>query len=217
VSTWALVPLKPATGAKSRLAEVLDADARATLAREMARDVLATLTASPGLAGVALLAPAGEELAQEFGCRSLRDDPALGLNGNLAQALAALAADGAGTVVIVPADVPGIAPAEVATLLAAHGSGVTLVPASRDGGTNALALTPPGAIAPAFGADSARRHREAARAAGRAMTALDLAGFARDIDTPADLLWLCGMPEGAPRTRRYLEASGVCARLRGRG
>lgn len=217
-ATWAVVPLKGAPSAKSRLAEGLAADERAALARHMAGDVLAALRAARGLDGIALLAPPGVAAELGAGWRHLPDDPAGGLNGNLEAAAATLGREGAGTLLVVHADLPGLAAGDVEALLAAHraaadqGPAVTLAPAARDGGTNGLAVSPPGAIPWCFGADSARRHREAAAERGIRCTSVDLPGFARDVDTMDDVAWLCATPGGG-RTRHYLAGSGLCARL----
>lgn len=215
--TLGLVPIRPRPGAKSRLAPFLDAAERAGLAHAMARDVLAALTAAPSIDRVVVLA-GGEgapEAAREFGCRVLHDSPGLDLNANLDRAAATLAADGADTLLVVPADVPCIGAQDVSALLAAHRSGVTIVPAARDGGTNALVTSPPGVIGFAFGPDSARRHLGAARRCGVAWTSIaTLDAFARDIDTPEDVRWLCALAGGAEKARRYLDEAGICARLR---
>lgn len=225
-ATWAVVPLKGAPSAKSRLAEGLGAAERADLARHMAEDVLAALGAARGVDGIALLAPpgvaaevaAGGPARAAAGLRVLHDDPAAGLNGNLDAAAALLAREGAGALLVVHADLPLLAAADVESLLAAHraaaaqGPAVTLAPAARDGGTNGLALSPPAALPCRFGADSARRHREAAARLGIRCTSVDLPGFARDVDTMDDVAWLCATPGGG-HTRRYLAASGLCDRL----
>ena len=57
---------------------------------------------------------------------------------DLDTAAADLAADGAGTLMIVPADLPLLTPRDFEALLAGHREGVTVVPAAADGGTNAL-------------------------------------------------------------------------------
>jgi 2-phospho-L-lactate guanylyltransferase len=211
---WAIVPVKPLSQAKSRLAPVLAPDERAALSRCMLRDVLVALTTAPELAGVALLAPPGMavELAAEFGCREIGEDRALGFDANLERAAARLAGAGAATVVIVPADLPTLTAADVGALLAAHAGGVTVAEAAADGGTNALVMTPPAAGRCRFGPDSARRHVEAALRGGVAGVRLGLAGFARDIDTVDDVRWLCAQPGGSA-AQRYLQATGICARL----
>lgn len=222
-STWALLPIKAPARAKSRLADALDQGERTELADRLRRDVIAALQAATGIDAIAILGSAStaQELARSSGARWLDDDPALGLSGNIDAGMSILAREGAGTVIVVPADLPLLAPADVEALLEAHGDGLSVVPATSDGGTNALAMTPPGIIACCFGKDSARLHLERARQHGIAARLLQpataaggfLAGFARDLDTVDDVRWLCRQP-GAGHARRYLEESGICARLR---
>lgn len=212
---WVLLPVKPAGSGKSRLAAVLGTGERAALMRCMAADVLRALGSCPELAGVAILGhdePA-TSLAQASGCLLLADDASGDLCSNLDRAAAALGARGAATLLILPADIPAITGADIRKLLAAHRGGVTIAVAARDGGTNALLLTPPGAIGCQFGRDSAARHVAAARARGLQWTVLHLPAFARDIDTMDDVRSFCSQPsDGA--TRDYLQRSGICGRLR---
>jgi 2-phospho-L-lactate guanylyltransferase len=214
-AVWALVPVKSPAHAKSRLAPALSAAERAALAGHMARDVLAALRAAPSLTGIALLTAdaAGHALATEFGCREFPEDAQRDLCANLDAAAAALAAEGANAVIIVPTDLPTLAADDVQALIASLEQGVTIAPASMDGGTNALAMAPPGAGPCLFGADSARRHLDAARRRGVAARRLELPAFARDVDSVDDVLWLCGQESGG-NARRYLDHSGICARLR---
>jgi 2-phospho-L-lactate guanylyltransferase len=217
----AVMPIKPAGTGKSRLAALLDEPERAMLARCMAVDVIAALRACPLVAEIAILG-AGDTaltLAGEFGCRLLADDATGNLCANLDRAAGILAAEGATTLLIVPADQPTLTPADIGHLLAAHAGGVTVAVAARDGGTNALVLTPPQAIGCLFGPDSAARHLAAAQARGLAARVLDPPAFARDIDTVDDVRWLCtrGPREPGGATLDYLQRSGICARFAPRG
>ena len=90
---------------------------------------------------------------------------------------------------------------------------MTLVAACNDGGTNALACSPPNALPICFGKDSFRRHRNAALALGMALKVLTLPRVGRDIDRPDDLLALIEQPS-ATRTHAYLSDSGIARRLR---
>ena len=67
---------------------------------------------------------------------------------------------------------------------------VAVVPDRHGTGTNALVLSPPDAIRPAFGEGSRDRHVAAAREAGIPFAVEELPSLALDLDTPADLVAL---------------------------
>jgi 2-phospho-L-lactate guanylyltransferase len=87
-----------------------------------------------------------------------------------------------------PADLPQITIQDVWELyqLGLSGPGVVIAP-SRDGGTNALLLRPPGVIEFAFGPRSFERHCLLAQAAGLPVRVLDSPTLAIDVDWPEDL------------------------------
>jgi 2-phospho-L-lactate/phosphoenolpyruvate guanylyltransferase len=96
-------------------------------------------------------------------------------------------AHGFDRVALVPGDTPLVRPADLAALLARSGPGVTVVPDRHGTGTNALVLTPPGAIEPSFGPDSLARHVALAGEAGVAHQIDEVSALALDVDTPDDL------------------------------
>lgn len=208
--TWALVPIKEFDRAKSRLSGALTAEQRAELAFCMASDVIDALRGSASIDHVACVGsgPHIAEFAARRGCTFIAESRSDDLSNHLDEAARQLADRGAQLLMIVPADVPMITSADVDALLAAHTGGMTICPARRDGGTNALIIDPPTAIAFRFGEHSADRHVEAATAAGLAHRVLHAAAFEYDIDTPADLAALC---QTGPRsqTGRYLDRSGI--------
>ena len=75
-----------------------------------------------------------------------------------------------------------------------------IVPDRHGTGTNALLLTPPDVIEPAFGPGSFARHSELA---GHGRVA-ELPSLTLDIDTPDDLATLLAGSADAPRTRALL-------------
>jgi 2-phospho-L-lactate/phosphoenolpyruvate guanylyltransferase len=119
---------------------------------------------------------------------------------------------------LVPGDTPLIDPAEIDLLLdrsARDGLAVAIVADRHGNGTNALVLTPPDALAPAFGPGSLARHVSAAEADGRPHRVEPCSSLALDVDTPDDLATLMSTLErvrgGAQRTRgvlRQLERTG---------
>lgn len=187
---WAVIPVKPFGIAKQRLASVLDAGARATLARGMFRDVMAMLVALDELAGIVVVTsdPVAAEIAAGHRAHVVSDRENAGVSRALAQAVPVLKELGCDAMLALPADIPYATAAELRCAIAAlRDRAVVLAPATGDGGTNLLAARPPDAIAFCFGPNSFARHVAAARAAGIEAAILDLPGVGRDIDGPADL------------------------------
>jgi 2-phospho-L-lactate guanylyltransferase len=92
---------------------------------------------------------------------------------------------------LLPADLPTVTPADVGAILAAGDAAgspsVVIVPDRHRRGTNALLLDPPDAIDPAFGGDSRAGHTWLAESAD--IPLVELAGALElDLDTPDDLL-----------------------------
>lgn len=198
---WAVVPVKPFGLAKQRLAPVLAPEARARLAEAMLRDVLAALAGVQGLEGVLVVSaePRAGEIAADHGAEVLVESEAAGLNEALERAAACLAGRGAGGMLVLPGDVPGVLATEVAKVLALHDAApaLTLVAAHDGEGTNALLASPPGLIRFAFGPGSLGAHLGAAALAGVEPAVLAggaVPGIAHDIDSPEDLWRLALLP-----------------------
>lgn len=214
--TAAIVPVKRLAAAKSRLARVLGRAGAETLALAMLADVLAALRGVAALEVVAVVTPDAVvgEAAERAGARALvGPDP--GLNESIDRAAHELG-PAADTTLVVLGDVAGARSEDLAALLAALGPApaAALAPA-RDGGTTALARRPHGAIASRFGPDSARAHREAARAAGVRLVERRLPSLAIDLDDEAALRAFLATPEGGGRTRAALCALGIVAGAEG--
>lgn len=210
---WALVPAKCPARSKSRLGSVLPAEDCAQLSHAMLQDVLAALRGASTIDHAAVLTDDDTvaHFAADAGHPVLRD-AGDELCASLDKAAAALARRGAATVIVLPSDIPTVTSADIDGLLKRHEAGLSLCPAIRDGGTNALVCTPPDAVPFCFGANSAARHLQEAGARGVQTSRLALPAFFRDIDLPDDLVWLNAQRAGA-HTQAYLQQSGLSARL----
>jgi 2-phospho-L-lactate guanylyltransferase len=208
-AVWALVPVKPPSRAKTRLAGVLGPDERARLQVAMLEDVIRQLAAARSLAGIAIVSADDRirTLALLRRCRVLAAEPPDGgLNGALAYGAEELRRTGADLIVVVPADVPALDPAEidlaVRTAMTEHA--LVVVPDHKTSGTNALVF--PVARMPEFrfGDGSFLRHATDAGAGQTRM--LPLSSVAQDIDEPADLVALRRAfgAGAAPNTKRCL-------------
>ena len=185
MTTWAVVPVKHFADSKCRLAGVLGPHARRQLSIAMLRDLLTAVAATPGLDRIVLVT--SEPSAAGFGTPII-DDGGGDLNLAIARAAVALEAAGVERMLVIAADIPLAAPAEIARVLAVgREAPVIIVPDARGLGTNALLLSPPGAIAPCFGADSGAQHVAAASNRGLASRELRLPSLGFDVDEPEDL------------------------------
>lgn len=215
VNAWALVPVKTFARAKTRLGSLLTREECAQLAAQMLLDVLRALNATPLISGITLFGnePQLAALSAGSGAQLLPEPPGDDYRKALGDVAAGLAAQGVRHLLVLPGDLPTLSAADVTQLLESHTGGISLCPATRDGGSNALLLSPPTAIPFLYGPDSAKRHLEAARTMGVAARHTELAGFARDIDTPDDVHWLLEQ-RIACATLAWLKSSGIRERLR---
>lgn len=212
--TWALIPVKRPAQSKTRLLSVLQPQECALLSQAMLMDVLTAVDEAQHIDRVAILTNDDEvaAVAQQLGHEVLRDRSDDELSSGLTQASQRLATRGATRILILPGDLPTITAADIDDLLTRHTTGLSLCPAIRDGGTNALVCSPADAIEFQFGKDSAARHLDAAAAAGLESQRLAIPAFFRDIDIPEDLWWLSSKIADS-HTQRFLQQSGISARL----
>jgi len=155
--------------------------------------------------------PAAAELSAAAGAEVL-DDPGEGGHSGAAFAGVARAEElGAECAILLPGDCPLLDPRELERLLTGvPGRYVAVVPDRHGTGTNALVLSPPNAIAPAFGEGSCARHVAAARDAGIPYLVEELPSLGLDLDTPADVIALTRVLEAdRSRGRRTAKALGI--------
>jgi 2-phospho-L-lactate guanylyltransferase len=181
VETHVLVHVKRLDGAKSRLAGVLGAPERAELMRSMLGHVVQAVRGA-GVERITLVTP--EDLSLPGVGRF--DDRGLPWNDALAAAIREIVTEP--LVAVVSADLPLLAPDEVRALLHATPERGLAIGRATDGGTNGVAMRPPGVVVTCFGEpQSARLHGDIAQAAGVEFVVVDQPGLAFDVDTPEDL------------------------------
>lgn len=200
MTTAIVIPVRTFEGAKSRLGAVLDAEERRDLVERLLRRTVAAALATPGVVDVVVVSPGPEVLAVagSAGARAVLQR-SRGLNPALQEARVAISAE---RFLVLPADLPTVTAGDLAQVLAAgdaagHPS-VVLAPDRHGRGTNALLLTPPNVIDPAFGGDSRAAHAWLASSADAAYVEVaDI--LALDVDTAEDLLLVESLRAGSPR------------------
>jgi len=217
--TFAILPVKRFGAAKARLGDELSGGTRRALTEAMVTDVLMALRRTAAVKEVVLVTsePAAEAIGRGYGANVLYDDKEAGQSAATLIGIEHALERGATRVLLVPGDCPALDPAELAALLdnPLLGRSVTIVPDRHGTGTNALVLTPPDVIAPAFGPDSRALHEQAAAAASVPCTVEQLPTLALDVDTLEDLALLrqalAARHGGAAHTR------GMLSRIAGFG
>lgn len=224
-----VIPVKRFKSAKRRLDRApegepggapeggLDRRARIRVAGAMVDDVLEALGRAASLERIVVVTGErrAERLALERAKRTttpievLRDPSDRGHSEAATLGTLRALALGAQCVALLPGDCPLLDADELDGALARMAPGrVAIIPDRHGSGTNGLLLSPPRAIAPAFGEGSRERHERLARAAGHEVAVEPLASLGLDLDTPQDLVAmgveLERRPERAPRTAAAL-------------
>jgi 2-phospho-L-lactate guanylyltransferase len=181
----AVIPIRAFALGKARLADFVDADARAMLARRWAQQVVHAAEPMPVVVVSSDLEV--RAWARDLGL-DLVDDP-----GTL-DAAAAVGRDhvrgwGCTRVVVAHADLPRAVHLD---RLARDGSGpiVAIVPCHRDDGTPVLSVPVDAPFEFAYGPGSFRRHAAVARRIGLGVRVVRDPDLAFDVDIPGDLLAL---------------------------
>ena len=211
--TAAVLPVKSFSRAKQRLGDALGGGERERLAAAMVADVLGALAAVDPIDDVVVVTaePLAAQAAERAGAAVVDDPDEAGQSAAAGRGIDAALVRGADRALLVPGDCPAVDPQELARLLdrAAEPPSVTIVPDRHGSGTNALVLSPPGVMAPSFGAGSFARHAARARAAGATVQVCELTSLGLDVDTPDDLAALRAAlerrPDTAARTRAVLD------------
>lgn len=192
-----LVPVKPPTVAKSRLAPLGD-EVRRDLASAFAMDTVAALLSCPTVARV-LVVTDDHVLARamsELGADVIPDGTS-DLNGTLLQGAAEMhRRDPTLRLAAVCADLPALRPDELSSALAAAATGMSFVADQERVGTTVVIASDLEAFRPAFGAGSRRQHLDAG---AHEVDGVDVPSVRRDVDDPDDLAQALALGVG-PRT-----------------
>jgi 2-phospho-L-lactate guanylyltransferase len=186
-SVITVIPMKPLSDAKSRLAAILESAQRIALVENLLRRVLRVVKgASVSDIWVVGGDPRVCRLALEWGVTWLEEGS--GLNQTLRWAFRN--AFGLGKAALyLPGDLPFLETGDVHGMVAASGSlrEIVLAPARQGGGTNGI-LAPQGTpLRPSLGPGSFKRHLCQARSQGLSAVIYESPGLGYDLDTVDDV------------------------------
>lgn len=206
------MPVKHLDRAKKRLGETLGEKSRAEVARALLDDAFA-LCGSVDFLTWWVVSDDPEVLSEatKHGFNTVAD-PGDGLNDALKVALAAARSEGATSATVVPSDVPLAWAGDLRDVVDTGATSDVVVVPARDGGTNALYLSPPDVLEPRFGAFSFKAHLAEAERLGIRCSILSLPRLELDIDTIADVdLYLSRPKHAESASARVLSRVRVAA------
>jgi 2-phospho-L-lactate/phosphoenolpyruvate guanylyltransferase len=209
----AILPVKRFGAAKQRLAAGVDDERREAVVAAMLEDVIEAIGEARTVERTIVVTddPRAREIAAASGAEAIPDAAEGGHSEAALAGIARAIETGASCAVLLPGDCPLLDPHELDHLLTGVPTAyVAIVPDRHGTGTNALVLSPPGAIRPAFGEGSCARHVAAAREAGVPYSVEEIASLGLDLDTPADVVALARELERRPgRAQRTAKALGI--------
>jgi len=193
-----LIPVKPLDEGKQRLSSRLSPAQRHALNRHFCLHTFEIACQALAAADCIVVSRCDEvlALAQAHGMQTLREHLPGNLNAALEQASILARIQGAQAVLSLSCDLPLLNADDLRVLITHAAPGhVVLGPDRSEDGTNALLVSPPGALAYHYGPGSHARHRRAALNAGLAFETIHRPGIAEDVDTPDDFDALMRLPE----------------------
>lgn len=193
---WVVIPVKPPRQSKKRL-KGFSNSFRAGLALAMLQDVLTALAGAKSVNGIVIATMDAEiaQLAAGGGIHVVDEAGPPGMNRAIAQGCEYAKRCGAGSLVVIPLDIPLLTAAEFDRLVGelrqrsgtADSPVLGIVPAAGRGGTNWMYVGTQCPFTPLYGTDSYSRHLEQARRDGYRTVSIESPTVSLDIDEASDL------------------------------
>jgi 2-phospho-L-lactate guanylyltransferase len=149
MTIWAIVPVKPLRRGKSRLAGLLTEEQRTGLNRYLLEHTLTILNKISDIEHTLVVSrdPAALALTRSMGGRTVLEDGAPQFNTAIQRATIVAQSQGARAVLILPADLPLVEPADLEALLSqGQAAPVVVIAPDRRRGRNERVIYQPGRI-----------------------------------------------------------------------
>lgn len=187
---WAIVPVKPLNLGKSRLCQVLTDLQRTELNQQLFQNTISVLKQVPKISEILVVSRDSNVLtiARASGLRTVQENGNPELNQALLRASVFAQVYSPEGVIIVPADLPLLQPADVEMVIEKNHVPpvVVIAPDRRKEGTNMLLVSPAQLITYSFGKESFKTHLALAKASGARVEIVENERIALDLDLPED-------------------------------
>ncbi len=190
MSLWAIIPVKPLRRGKSRLSGILTDDERFSLNQLLFKHTIEILLKVKEITEILVVSRDTTVLttARDERVRTVTENGTPELNNALRRASLFSRTFSTEGVLIVPADLPMLTPADVSDFIALRKNAPMMVisPDHRKLGTNMLLINPADLITFSFGVNSFDRHCAMAKQAGADVIVYENNRIALDLDVPED-------------------------------
>ena len=185
---WAIIPINEFSRSFTRLSSVLDLEQRMELAKNLSSRLIQILLAVDEVEKIVLFTCEknwpGELQHSKLVLRN--DEDKKPLKQKIDSVADWAYGSGAKKMMYLSIDLPIVEKKDITQIIDSHKHGLTLVQAKKDGGTNALIADLPRKINFQFGADSFRKHLEAAKLEKLKTNIQSTEGLSFDLDDHDD-------------------------------
>ena len=185
---WAIIPINEFSRSFTRLSSVLDLEQRMELAKNLSSRLIQMLLAVDEVEKIVLFTCEknwpGELQHSKLVLR--KDEDKKPLKQKIDSVADWAYGSGAKKMMYLSIDLPIVEKKDITQIIDSHKHGLTLVQAKKDGGTNALIADLPRKINFQFGADSFRKHLEAAKLEKLKTNIQSTEGLSFDLDDHDD-------------------------------
>ena len=185
---WAIIPINEFSRSFTRLSSVLDLEQRMELAKNLSSRLIQILLAVDEVEKIVLFTCEknwpGEMQHSKLVLR--KDEDKKPLKQKIDSVADWAYGSGAKKMMYLSIDLPIVEKKDITQIIDSHKHGLTLVQAKKDGGTNALITDLPRKINFQFGADSFRKHLEAAKLEKLKTNIQSTEGLSFDLDDQDD-------------------------------
>ena len=185
---WAIIPINEFSRSFTRLSSVLDLEQRMELAKNLSSRLIQILLAVDEVEKIVLFTCEknwpGEMQHSKLVLR--KDEDKKPLKQKIDSVADWAYGSGAKKMMYLSIDLPLVEKKDITQIIDSHKHGLTLVQAKKDGGTNALIADLPRKINFQFGADSFRKHLEAAKLEKLKTNIQSAEGLSFDLDDHDD-------------------------------
>ncbi len=191
MSLWAIIPVKPFSSGKSRLAKVLTNNERTSLNRKLFLNTIYAIKAVETISAILVVSwdPEILMLAENYGCLTYMETSKSGLNAALDQATIYAVGQNTRKALILPSDLPHINTSTIIELINLLGTPPEIIisPDKNGTGTNGIYIDPIGAFKFQFGSSSFEKHLAEAKNHHMRVKIFRSSEMECDLDSPEDL------------------------------